>query len=146
MVRWTRPEPTYDDEGTKAFFGGTDWRSHDVVGLRAHESSLHFFSPAAFRYYLPAFVIAAVRDPGRADVIPDTILWTLRAAAEATEGSDAERWKLLTTRERFALARFVEWYRDRIYAHPEPYLKERRERRELSAFMAKLEATDSQPA
>ncbi len=51
-------------------FRGKQWSElHDVKFLRYHESALSLFKPAAFHYYLPAFIRGALLDPESADII-----------------------------------------------------------------------------
>ena len=64
---------TYDYEGAHEHFTGTSWEEHDVVSLREYESSMCFFTPEAFHYYLPAFMLAEIKDPETADVISENI-------------------------------------------------------------------------
>jgi len=40
------------------FKGHTDWKSLEPVFLDAHAGALSFFTPAAFRFYLPAYLVA----------------------------------------------------------------------------------------
>jgi hypothetical protein len=40
------------------FQGHTDWKTLEAAFLDAHAGALSFFSPAAFRFYLPAFLVA----------------------------------------------------------------------------------------
>lgn len=124
---------TCDDEGTHAHFAGTKWRDHDVTELRAHVSALSFFTPKAFRCYLPAFLVASIAEPGKADVIPEHVIVGLERACQRRE----ERWQAFSTEERRVIAKWIEWYRDRIYPHDERRTKQRRERDELSALAVK---------
>jgi hypothetical protein len=107
--------PTYDDEGTNAFFGGTDWRSHTVLELRQHDFALTVFTPIAFRYYLPAFLLCSIRHPEEADIIPEHIVSDLRRDIS----SDRARIQALSKKERSAVARFLEWLRDEEW-QPDP--------------------------
>ncbi len=50
----------YEEAG--AFVGKTDWKSLPAEFLDQHYSALSFFSEAAFRFYLPAYLAADVRD------------------------------------------------------------------------------------
>jgi hypothetical protein len=82
----------YDNSGrhlectqVREVFRGRSWRDLDLETLRRNASALFFFTPAAYRYYLPAFLIAAVRDFERADVIPDTIVCTLKKPKDSGE-------------------------------------------------------------
>jgi hypothetical protein len=49
-------------EETAAFKGKTDWRTLESGLLDAHYSALSFFSEGAFRFFLPAFLIADLRN------------------------------------------------------------------------------------
>jgi len=64
---------TYDDENTHAYFTGTKWNEHDVLKLREQHSSISFFTPEAFKYYLPAFMVAELNHPELADIIAETL-------------------------------------------------------------------------
>ena len=55
--------PTYDDEGTTEHFCRTHWKDHSGDNLESFTSSITFFTPEAFAFYLPAFMIAALRNP-----------------------------------------------------------------------------------
>src|SRR5688500_17074375 len=52
--------PTYDDEGVGAYFRGRSWQGHAVSALRYHSVGLSFFTPEAFCYYLPAYLLAVI--------------------------------------------------------------------------------------
>jgi hypothetical protein len=45
-----------------AFVGKTDWRSLDAKMLDAHCCALNFFSEGGFRFFLPAYLIADLRE------------------------------------------------------------------------------------
>lgn len=74
----------YDDEGIVDYFRGTGWRGHRVQDLRRHEAALSFFTDKAFRYWLPAFMLADLESPEEADVIAEGIVFHL------TESEDAD--------------------------------------------------------
>ena len=50
----------FDEVG--AFVGKTEWRSLDSKMLDAHYCALNFFSEGGFRFFLPAYLIADLRD------------------------------------------------------------------------------------
>ena len=55
---------SYDDEGITDYFSGTTWKGHKVDRLRGSCSALNvFFTPRAYHYWLPAYLIATVDDP-----------------------------------------------------------------------------------
>src|ERR1700676_1360992 len=49
-------------EETASFKGKTEWRTLESALLDAHHSALSFFSEGAFRFFLPAFLIADLRN------------------------------------------------------------------------------------
>jgi hypothetical protein len=71
----------YDNSGhhlecieTRAKFRRRHWRNLSNEDLAGEADSLCFLTPEAFRFYLPAFIRAALLDPLGADLIPDSIL------------------------------------------------------------------------
>lgn len=59
-----------NDEGTSEFFLGTRWQDHNAETLQ-NFTVLSFFTPEAFCYYLPAYMLAALQHPhsGIADTL-----------------------------------------------------------------------------
>lgn len=92
---------SYDDEDIVNYFGGTTWRGHDPIKLRAHSSAFTFFTPEAFHYWLPAFMIAAIVNPEEADVVVDYIPRSL------SDGRSSMRWSLFSQAQRNAVAAYL---------------------------------------
>lgn len=85
--KWNCPECT---EITEAFHG-KHWSSlTDVAALRYNSAALSLFTPEAFRFYLPAYLRAALTDPRTADIILDGLEYHL--TPPETEGAEAEAW------------------------------------------------------
>lgn len=103
---------TYDDEGVGAYFAGTTWRGHAVKALRYHSVALSFFEPAAFVYYLPAFLIAVIETPVEADVISDGIVHHLAPSNLARDWGPRYRdvMSRFTAAQRAALVDYLYWY------------------------------------
>jgi hypothetical protein len=55
---------TLRDEGIVAYFAGKTWQGHHLKDLHHHYDALSFFTPKAFRYYLPAFLLADLSEEG----------------------------------------------------------------------------------
>lgn len=106
---------TYDDEGTTEHFRFTKWEDHSVEQLRQHSSSLCFFSNAAFRYFLPAYMIAELDDPRGADIIGESIesLLIEKPSHKRKRRTVSEQGKLFNLKERRAIAAFLEVMFDR---------------------------------
>jgi hypothetical protein len=93
----------YYDEGIVDYFRGTTWRGHQVQDLRFHECALSYFTDKAFRYWLPAFMIAELKHPVEADVIGEGIAFHL------TERDSADaRLRQFSQDELEAIAAFLE--------------------------------------
>lgn len=92
---------SYDDEDIGDYFRGTTWRGHSPLALRCHSSAFTFFTPQAFHYWLPAFLIAAIQNPEEADVVVDYIPWSL------SDQYAAERWPLFSRTQKQAVAAYL---------------------------------------
>lgn len=55
------------------YFKGKTWEGHAVEDLRDHHSALSLFTPEAFHYFLPAFMLASVESYDKLDILPDSI-------------------------------------------------------------------------
>ncbi len=65
------------DEDIVECFRGSTWAGHLIADLRKHHVALTFFTIEAFRYWLPAFMLAELEDPDEADIIAEHIAWNL---------------------------------------------------------------------
>jgi hypothetical protein len=72
-------------------FKGKHWSElTDVEFLRYHNAGLSLFNPEAFRFYLPAYMRAALVDRQTADVIVDSLQFHLMVPENT--GTEAEEW------------------------------------------------------
>jgi len=115
---------SYDDEDIVRYFGGTTWRSHSPTGLRCHSSAFTFFTPEAFHYWFPAFMIAAIQDPEEADVVVD------RIPSSLSDSYASKRWPLFTCAQKQAIAAYLRFQIERFQEGTED------ERRALSILEA----------
>lgn len=77
-------------EEISAFIGKTDWNSLEPTFLDAHYVALSFFSTAAFRFYLPAYLISDLHNSLRtADPV---FHLTYGLSKFASEIARKERW------------------------------------------------------
>jgi hypothetical protein len=67
-------------------FRGRHWRDLNSADLFGEADSLSFFTPEAFRFFLPAFIRVSLLDTKNADLI-DAILWNL------TQPDDSKIWE-----------------------------------------------------
>lgn len=102
------PMPYYDGtEGTEEFFG-KKWTSlDDVEFLRLHCDALFFFTDGAFRYYLPAFMLAVLDHPRTSDRIGSTVISTLTRSESEDADSFRKRVDGFSIEQRCVIAQFI---------------------------------------
>jgi hypothetical protein len=116
--------PTYDDEGVTGFFKGKHWRDVSIDELRTHHVALSFFSPEAFHYYVPAFMLAELRDPIAAGQIGPSLLFHFSRPEEPSwEPELRQRLALLTAEQKAVVADFVR-DRGRVCGYTDPEIEE----------------------
>ena len=105
----------------KAAFKGRHWKEIPLELLRYHSEALFFFTPEAYRFYLPAYLIAGSLHYPDADRIPDSIVFSLLPPSDPQSikiyGEIAEtRLKCLTQAQRKAVKSFLQFVKQQ---HPE---------------------------
>lgn len=102
-----------DDGDIAAFYGGPRWQ--DLAGdfIVRNYAAPSFFSAEAFRFYLPAFMVWALKHPDSPDYVIEA---TLRAFDPGAEGEplqafQASKFSLFTPAQRAAVAAFLEAFR-----------------------------------
>ena len=113
---------TYDDEGAADYFQGRGWDGHDAKSLRAHEAAMCFFTPEAFRYYLPAFMLAELEAPEVADILGEYVVYQFGRPEPIWESEYSKRLALFTTTEKRAILAFIQYMQDK-YGCFEEYLE-----------------------
>jgi hypothetical protein len=88
------------------FFKGKEWTGHDAVELRAYHVALSLFTPEAFHYFLPAFMLVSLDHYEKGDVIPDAIRFHFEYSAEAKHHF-AVRMSKLTMDQRNAIIDYL---------------------------------------
>lgn len=102
-----------------------DWNSHwtNVPNEMVEwcSNSLAFLSPAAFRFYLPAFIAYSLEEPDSDQAVLPFLVYELRNTAEgaaAVHGSRAVyvcRMELLSKEQKTVVLRFLEYVRDVLH-------------------------------
>jgi hypothetical protein len=90
-----------------AYFRGRDWRDHPVGEMRAHASALSLFTPVAWHYFLPAFLLADVDDPDTADIISDSIFFDFKSHSCVSRDWYEDRHARLTPQQASVVARYL---------------------------------------
>lgn len=99
-------------ELTRAF-KGRHWRDLSPAELQYHSSS--FLSSEGFRYYLPAYLLAALEDHG--NLMPHTVYGLTPPEASSPEEQRLRAWQLerfegLSPAQKRAVRAFLEYARD----------------------------------
>ena len=68
-----------------ADFAGRDWRELRVPFIREQAEALLLMSPSAFRFYLPAYAVAAIEDPYGSELAPAVVVKSLTPPADSGE-------------------------------------------------------------
>lgn len=55
------------------YFKGKTSEGHLVEDLRDHHTALSLFTPDAFHFFLPAFMLASIESYNSTDILPDSI-------------------------------------------------------------------------
>jgi hypothetical protein len=98
----------------KAKFRGRHWRSLSPADLQGEADSLAFFTPEAFRFFLPAYVRVSVLDFELADLIPMVVVGALmRPADPGLLGYYQSRIATLDGPQRAVLRQFLSFLRER---------------------------------
>ena len=105
-----------------AAFRGRPWQGLSVHVLKANYSALYFFTPRAYGFYLPAFLIASIVSPEGADIIPEAVCHSLTppgdGASQEEVRSFAGRMEEFTDEQRQAISAslryLVEKYADEL--------------------------------
>jgi hypothetical protein len=88
------------------YFKGRTWTEHDLAELRAHHVALTLFTPEAFHYFLPAFMLASMDAYEKGDVIPDAIRFHFEYSHEV-QGHFAVRMSRLSAPQRKAIIDYL---------------------------------------
>ena len=99
---------------TSAAYDGKPWMDVTLADvLRGRETAL--LTAAAWRYYLPAFMIWAIREPVAVDVLQDNLVYQLEPPHDGNGVPEwfAERAVGFSEAQHQAICAYLTWYRDR---------------------------------
>jgi hypothetical protein len=100
---------------TSEAYAGKRWMDVTLADvLRGRETAL--LTATAWRYYLPAFMIWAIREPAAVDVLQDNLVYQLEPPRDGAGVPEwfAERAVGFTEPQRQAICAYLMWYRDRV--------------------------------
>ena len=68
-----------------AAFRGKHWKEVPLETLRYHSAGIFFLTPEAYRFYLPAYLLAAVLHYDQVDTLPDSVVFSLIPPSDARD-------------------------------------------------------------
>jgi hypothetical protein len=89
-----------------AYFKGKLWTGHSTEELRTQHVALTLFTPEAFQYFLPAFMLVSLDSYEKGDVIPDAIRFHFEYSQEA-QGHFAVRMSKFSPAQRKAIIDYL---------------------------------------
>lgn len=103
-------------QATAACFAGKRWQDVTVATLLDPRPSPALLTPAAFRYYLPAFMIGCIEAPRALDVIPNDVIGQLAPPNAKTTGRTGDCLHDITVPQAAAILSFLRIFemRERI--------------------------------
>ncbi len=102
--------PDYASKSVLATFRGKHWSEITPEMLIEHQHSLHLFSPEAFWFFLPCFLISAIRHGDVTDLLWETVFYNLAPGFGGDTDFLNERISLLDARQKKVLRRYVELF------------------------------------
>lgn len=76
------PYQCFECTAVAGFFKGKAWKDISVNDARHYHGALNVFTPEAFHYFVPAFMLASLAAYDKHDIIPDSIRYHLEFALE----------------------------------------------------------------
>lgn len=89
-----------------AAFRGKAWESISTQMIRGHKDAFPLFTPAAFRYYLPAYLLGCIDARSEVDVAWDSVIFHLAPPSKSVRFT--ERAEGFTDLQADALVSFLE--------------------------------------
>lgn len=99
---------TCDDNEIHAFYGLQHWLDACEMDLAYHNAALNFFSPAGFRFFLPAFLVWVIRNfRSGGGFTVDSTIYALDLGVLCDRGK-LSKLRALSPRQHHAVLAFLE--------------------------------------
>ena len=119
-------------------FAGTHWNDVPLDTLINHRLSLPLFTPEAFRFYLPAFLRAAVAHPAAVDTLTENLFFMLTPPEAPGPEMDLflRRLNGLNPAQKAVIRKFIKLYNETETSYPDA------QRERAASFWEKYAETD----
>jgi hypothetical protein len=93
-------------------FGGKHWKDVTTNLILSHRLDLHRFTPEAFCFYLPAFLVASLGGEHSGEIISH-VFWSFDPQQCQGKASNefSSRVKVLSSKQKAVVKAFVQYYR-----------------------------------
>lgn len=108
-----------DNDTVLESFRGKHWKEISPEELQLNEAHLSLFSPEAFCFFLPSFMVGALLHPEETNIVWQCVFYNL-APGHSDLDFLHERIKLLNARQKAAVRRYVELYVQTETSLPDP--------------------------
>ena len=107
------PDSEEDQAIVARVLAGKKWQKLTVADIAFLYSSLSMMTPQAVRYYLPAYLIASIKDPAGVGVSLSTTIWDISPPPFGTSSQEEfdARIAPITPAERKAICQYFEYVR-----------------------------------
>jgi hypothetical protein len=100
------------DEGVSAYFEGRSWQSFEPKELRKYCAAISLFEAEAFRYFLPAFILAELNDHAVSDVIGQFIVYAFGKPKDYWVETYEQRLAVFSYSEKCAVLEFLDYMQE----------------------------------
>lgn len=103
-----------DGDEVEDAFKGKDWKDLSPELLFDHRDKLPFLQPEAFRFYLPAYLLAVLFHYGKMDTLIENLPFNLGAFTSESQPSKRliENAKIMTSDQKAVIVEFLKNYSD----------------------------------
>ncbi len=101
-----------DDVDIQQFYGGVAWQDMDDAMIVYNYAAPGAFSPKAYRYYLPAYLIWALRNPDNIEYVSEAFLISLDPGTELEMLHEfrKSKFELLTREQKSVVKKFLNYF------------------------------------
>lgn len=96
-----------DDSDILSFYGHTDWKKVPDKVLEYENAALCFFSPEAYQFYIPRFLIYVLENYDSEEIVVDNTLYSLIPENDDLRDFVISKFSKLTYQQKFVIVSFL---------------------------------------
>lgn len=115
VTHWSGQYTDIEEVWVRESFTGRHWKTVPLESVIFNRDHLPHFTPEAFRFFLPTFLLAVLQHPVEVDVLSNNLFYEL--TPDDPEGPSYspffdERVNGLTPAQKDVVRKFINWYLD----------------------------------